>query len=114
MNLALWVLCEIAIAACDLAEVLGAAIGLNLLFHIPLLAGVLITAADTLLLLWFQSFGIRTIEAVVLSLITVIGGLLLRGDLLGQTGGERTADRAWRRASTGTACTWPSAFWAPP
>jgi len=72
VNLALWALCEIAIAACDLAEVLGAAIGLNLLFHIPLLAGVLLTAADTLLLLWFQSFGIRTIEAVVLALITVI------------------------------------------
>src|SRR5258708_40071535 len=44
------------------------------LFHIPLLAGVIITAADTLLLLWFQSFGIRTIEAVVLALITVIAG----------------------------------------
>src|SRR5213083_2914177 len=51
--LALWVLCEIAIAACDLAEVLGAAIGLNLLFGMPLLAGVALTAADTLLLLWF-------------------------------------------------------------
>src|SRR3954452_16681054 len=73
VNLALWGLCEVAVAACDLAEVLGAAIALNLLFHIPLLAGVLITSADTLLLLWFQSFGIRTIEAVVLSLITVIG-----------------------------------------
>src|SRR6516162_9119533 len=73
INLALWGLCEIAVAACDLAEVLGAAIGLNLLFHIPLLIGVLLTAADTLLLLWFQSFGIRTIEAVVLSLITVMG-----------------------------------------
>ena len=72
VNLALWGLCEIAVAACDLAEVIGAAIGLNLLFHIPLLAGVLITSADTLLLLWFQSFGIRTIEAVVLSLITVM------------------------------------------
>src|SRR5919205_392566 len=71
-NFALWGLCEIAVAACDLAEVLGAAIGLNLLFHIPLLAGVLITAADTLLLLWFQSFGIRTIEAFVLTLITII------------------------------------------
>src|SRR3989442_813729 len=47
VSAALWVLCEIAIGACDLAEVLGAAIGLNLLFHIPLLAGVLITAADT-------------------------------------------------------------------
>src|SRR3974377_2487233 len=74
VNLALWALCEIAIAACDLAEVLGAAIGLNLLFHIPLLAGVVITAADTLLILWLQSFGIRTIEAFVLSLIAVIAG----------------------------------------
>jgi len=73
VNLALWGLCEIAVAACDLAEVLGAAIGLNLLFHIPLLVGVVVTAADTLLLLWFQSLGIRTIEAVVLSLIAVIG-----------------------------------------
>jgi manganese transport protein len=72
INLALWVLCEIAIAACDLAEVLGAAIALNLLFHIPLLYGVLITAADTLLVLWFQSFGIRVIEAFVLSLIAVM------------------------------------------
>src|SRR3954468_20887683 len=69
---ALWILCEIAIAACDLAEVLGAAIGLSLLFHIPLLVGVLLTTADTLLLLWFQSFGIRTIEAFVLALITII------------------------------------------
>jgi len=74
INLALWALCEIAVAACDLAEVLGAAIGLNLLFHIPLLIGVLITAADTLLVLWLQSFGIRTIEAFVLSLIAVIAG----------------------------------------
>src|SRR5512133_2059665 len=72
VNLALWALCEVAVAACDLAEVIGAAIGLNLLFHIPVRAGVLITSADTLLLLWFQSFGIRTIEAVVLSLISVM------------------------------------------
>jgi manganese transport protein len=69
---ALWVLCEIAIAACDLAEVLGAAIALNLLFHIPLLAGVAITALDTLLVLWFQNFGIRIIEAFVLALIAII------------------------------------------
>ncbi len=73
VNLALWGLCEIAIGACDLAEVLGAAIGLNLLFHIPLLAGVLITAGDTLLILWLQGLGIRTIEAFVLGLITIIG-----------------------------------------
>jgi manganese transport protein len=72
VNIALWGLCEIAIGACDLAEVLGAAIGLNLLFHIPLLMGVLLTAADTLLLLWFQSFGIRTIEAFVLALISIM------------------------------------------
>src|SRR5215831_17341738 len=72
VNLALWALCEVAVAACDLAEVLGAAIGLNLLFHIPLLYGVILTAADTLLLLWFQSFGIRTIEAFVLALISII------------------------------------------
>src|SRR6266478_7050359 len=74
ISMCLWVLCEIAIAACDLAEVLGAAIGLNLLFHLPLLAGVLLTAADTLLLLWLQRFGIRVIEAFVLALIIVIGG----------------------------------------
>jgi len=70
---ALWVLCEIAIAACDLAEVLGAAIGLNLLFGIPLLMGVLLTSLDTLLLLWFSKFGMRMIEGFVLLLISVIG-----------------------------------------
>ncbi len=70
----LWILTEVAIVACDLAEVLGAAIGLNLLFHIPLLAGVLLTAADTLLLLWFTRLGIRVIEAFVLVLIATIAG----------------------------------------
>ena len=73
----LWFLCEIAIAACDLAEVLGAAIALNLLFHIPLMYGVLLTAADTLLLLWFTGLGIRVIESFVLSLIAVIAGCFL-------------------------------------
>src|SRR5689334_190154 len=73
VNLTLWVLCEIAIAACDLAEVLGAAIGLNLLFHLPLLAGVLVTAGDTLLLLWLQQYRIRALESVVLRLILIIG-----------------------------------------
>jgi manganese transport protein len=74
ISYALWFLCEIAIAACDLAEVLGAAIALNLLFHLPLLMGVLLTAADTLLLLWFTRLGIRVIEAFVLSLIAMIAG----------------------------------------
>ncbi len=69
----LWVLGEIAIIACDLAEVLGAAIGLNLLFHIPMLVGVALTAADTLLILWFTRLGIRFIEAFVLALIAIIG-----------------------------------------
>lgn len=70
----LWLLCELAIVACDLAEVLGAAIGLNLLFKLPLLAGVLLTAADTLLILWFTRYGIRLIEAFVIVLILSIGG----------------------------------------
>lgn len=70
----LWFLSEIAIVACDLAEVLGAAIGLNLLFHLPLLVGVLVTAADTLLILWFTRVGIRVVEAFVLVLIATIAG----------------------------------------
>jgi manganese transport protein len=74
VSYALWVLCELAIVACDLAEVLGAAIGLNLLFHLPLLIGVLVTAADTLLVLWFTRVGIRVIEAFVLVLIATIAG----------------------------------------
>jgi len=73
----LWVFCEIAIAACDLAEVLGAAIGLNLLFGLPLIAGVVITAADTLVILWFTKYGIRVIEGFVLALITVIAGCFI-------------------------------------
>ena len=68
-----WLFCELAIAACDLAEVLGSAVALNLLFHIPLLWAVLITAADVLLLLALQQFGMRTIEAVVLLLVGTIG-----------------------------------------
>jgi manganese transport protein len=68
-----WIFCELAIAACDLAEVLGSAVALNLLFHIPLLYAVLITAADVFLLLALQRFGIRTIEAVVLVLVATIG-----------------------------------------
>ncbi|HUQ94802.1 MAG TPA: Nramp family divalent metal transporter [Bryobacteraceae bacterium] len=68
----LWMLCEVAIAACDLAEVLGAAIGLNLLFGLPLLAGVILTALDTLFILWFTRFGIRVMEGFVLSLVAII------------------------------------------
>jgi manganese transport protein len=70
---ALWVLCEVAIAACDLAEVLGTAIGLNLLLKVPLLYGVIITGFDTMLFLVIQRFGIRKMEAFILMLITTIG-----------------------------------------
>lgn len=76
INYALWLLCEIAIAACDMAELLGAAIALNLLFGVPLLWGVLITAADTLFLLGLSRFGIRLIEGIVLSMVTVIAGCM--------------------------------------
>ncbi len=68
-----WLMSEVAIGACDLAEVLGSAVALNLLFHIPLLWAVIITGLDVLLLLALQSSGMRTIEAVVLLLIVTIG-----------------------------------------
>src|SRR5271154_1064273 len=74
---ALWVLCEIAIAACDLAEVLGAAIALHLLFGLPLVIGVVLTAADTLMVLWLARYGIRLIEAMILSLIAIVTGCFL-------------------------------------
>jgi manganese transport protein len=70
----LFVLCEIAIVACDLAEVIGSAIALHLLFGIPLIWGVIITALDVLLILMLQQRGFRTIEVLVGSLIFIIGG----------------------------------------
>src|ERR1051325_4808344 len=85
----LWVICEIAIAACDLAEVIGSAIALNLLFGLPLLAGVCITSLDVLFVLFLQNKGFRYIEALVITLIIVIGGCFLwelvasRPDLVG-------------------------------
>jgi manganese transport protein len=68
----LWIGAEIAIAACDLAEVIGSAIALNLLFHIPLFYGVLITGLDVLLILLLQRWGFRWIEALVIALIATI------------------------------------------
>ena len=68
-----WLFCEIAIGACDLAEVLGSAVALNLMFHLPLLWAVILTGLDVLLLLGLQGFGMRTIEAVVLVLVATIG-----------------------------------------
>src|SRR5205809_4741290 len=72
-NIALWLLCEIAIAACDLAEVIGAAIALNLLFGLPLTWGVVLTALDVMLVLFLQNKGFRLLEALVVALVATIG-----------------------------------------
>ncbi|MFN2566371.1 MAG: Nramp family divalent metal transporter [Gemmatimonadaceae bacterium] len=77
VNFALWVLCEIAIAACDLAEVIGSAIALNLLFGIPLAWGVAITALDVLLVLYLQNKGFRLLEALVVALVATVGACFL-------------------------------------
>ena len=69
----LWLLCEVAIAACDLAEVIGTAIALNLLFGIPLPWGIAITAVDVLLVLYLQNRGFRLLEALVIALIAIVG-----------------------------------------
>src|SRR4051812_4619662 len=71
--IALWLLCEVAIGACDLAEVLGTAIGLNLLFGVNLLTGVMITALDVFLLLAMQRMGIRRMEGVILAMVATVG-----------------------------------------
>jgi len=89
----LWVLCEIAIAACDLAEVIGAAIALNLLLGLPLIWGVVLTALDVLIVLFLQGRGFRYVEALVVALIVLIAGsfavemLLSRPDLAGVAAG---------------------------
>jgi manganese transport protein len=72
VSFALWIFAEIAIAACDLAEVIGSAIALELLFHIPLFYGVLITSLDVLLILLLQRWGFRYVEALVIALIGII------------------------------------------
>ena len=77
VNFILYLLAEIAIAACDLAEVLGMAIGLNLLFGMPLIWGVLVTLLDTILLLYLQKLGMRKLEAFIITLIAIIGGCFL-------------------------------------
>jgi manganese transport protein len=73
-TIVLWIVCEIAIAACDLAEVIGAAIALNLLFHLPLIWGVVLTSLDVLIVLFLQHRGFRYVEALVVGLILAIAG----------------------------------------
>lgn len=77
INFFLYLLAEIAIAACDLAEVLGMAIGLQLLFGLPLVWGVLISFLDTFLLLWLQKLGMRKTEAFIIGMIAIIGGCFM-------------------------------------
>src|SRR5579862_4488039 len=92
-TIALWILCEIAIAACDLAEVIGSAIALNLLFGLPLIWGVCLTALDVLVVLFLQHKGFRYVEALVVALIVLIAGSfaielwLSRPDLTGVAAG---------------------------
>ncbi|MEG4507534.1 Nramp family divalent metal transporter [Microcoleus sp. F6_B4] len=73
----LWILCEIAISACDLAELVGSAIGMQLLFGIPLVWGVCITALDVIMVLFLQGKGFRYIEALVITIIAIIGGCFI-------------------------------------
>src|SRR5438552_3869417 len=80
----LWVACEIAIAACDLAEVIGTAIALNLIFHIPIAYGVIITALDVLIVLYLQIKGFRLLEALVITLIATVGVCFLFEIILSQ------------------------------
>jgi manganese transport protein len=95
LNVILWLLAEIAIAATDLAEVLGTIIALKLLFGLSLLHGCLVTAFDTFLLLWLQRYGMRQVESVILSLVATIGGCFLiqiflaRPDVAGIVAGFR-------------------------
>jgi manganese transport protein len=77
VTIGLWIMCEIAIAACDLAEVIGSAIALNLLFGIAMPIGVAITALDVLLLLYLQNKGVRVLEAMVIVLVLTVGACFL-------------------------------------
>jgi manganese transport protein len=86
INIVLYVLAEISIAACDLAEVIGMAIGLNLLFKIPLLYGILITTLDTFLLLFLLNYGIKKLEAFIIALVALIGLSFLVQLIIAQPG----------------------------
>ena len=109
----LWILCELAICACDLAEVIGSAIALNLLFGIPLVWGVCITALDVLAVMYLQNKGFRYIEALVVTLIVTIGGCFFAEIIFSQpdiVGGVRRLPAHGSRSSrTPRCCTSPSA-----
>ena len=114
-TIVLWILCEIAIAACDLAEVIGSAIALNLLFGLPMTWGVCLTSADVLLVLWLQQHQFRYVEALVVLLILGIAGSFAlelwfsRPDLAGVV---KASGRARRSCAIPTCSTSRSASWA--
>ena len=118
VSFALWVLCEIAIAACDLAEVIGSAIALNLLFGIPLIWGVCLTALDVLLILLLQHKGFRYLEAFVVALIAHHRRLLRASRSFWRSRTLRRWSRGLRAArrdrhAIPRCSTSPSASWAP-
>ena len=114
----LWVLCEIAIAACDLAEVIGSAIALNLLFGLPMTWGVCLTSADVLLVLWLQQRQFRYVEALVVLLILGIAGIVRGRAVVLATGSaagrSRGSSRRRRSSAIPTCSTSRSASWARP
>jgi manganese transport protein len=89
----LWIICEVAIAACDLAEVLGSAVALQLLFHLPIIYGIVLTGADVLIILALQGRGFRWIEALVITLILSIAGCFAYEIFFAQP--------LWREAASG-------------
>ena len=102
-TIALWLLCEIAIIACDLAELIGAAVALNLLLGIPLIWGVLITGFDVLLLLMLVKVGFRWLEAIVIALVTTIGVCFAYNIFLAQPDWGAAAKGAFIPSMPGTA-----------
>src|SRR5271167_1592752 len=112
-SIALWIVCEIAIAACDLAEVLGSAVALKLLFGLPLLAGVIITGLDVLIVLALQGRGFRIIEAFVVTLIAPSLAVLLTKSFSRIPSGARpssASSHARKFCTTAKCCTSPSEF----
>ena len=113
LNAVLWVLAEVAIAACDLAEILGTVIALKLLFGIPLLWGCLPTAFDTFLLLYLQRWGMRRVEAIILALDRDDRHLFRDPDFPGEARRGGNCSRACGRLCRRARCTLRSASWAP-
>ena len=110
VNAVLWLLAEVAIAATDLAEVLGTIIALKLLFGMPLIWGCVVTAFDTFLLLWLQKWGMRKMEAVILALVVTIGACFLLQIFLASPRIRDWVMRGFGRAFPRARSSWRSGF----